>query len=394
MAGLDGEQDDIFRNFHSNYGSADMTVLCSAYENLFDDSFLKAYSIEIANCTKPVSFKNAYIDLEWHSDEIYSLADIFAKGLNMLRSFLLSKEIPKPPYRKILSSLLTYLLNKDIMEELDSVIDHSKTEEDVTYMLLNHLFLRVTPPTECIIDRQSNWRDSCPDSCKHDPIDITEHDTSIGHHTVWHGSVDAMIGKPRKDAAVALTRVGDSAGSPGFRSGMEVKKSFTDADLPSFQIISQCIVFSFLQRKLHPENKNSLIPTVGISATELVVYFYDCTNDILLQSLKSFSFEKAGVKRIQAVIVAWLIVNYKYLSDGFVEILTTVPKANFHKVCKDSLHVYENQMKQGGVERCESKKAPWWEFVTATKKMSERTVGIKRIKLDMANTSSASSENS
>ena len=203
-----------------------------------------------------------------------------------------------------------------------------------------------------------------------------------------------MIGKPRKDAAVALTHVGDSSGSPGFRSCIEVKKSSTDADLPNSRIISQCIVFSFLQRKLHPENASSLIPTVGISATEFVVYFYDCSNDILLQSLKSFSFEKAGVKRIQAVLVAWLIVNYKYLCDGFVEILTTAPKANFHKVCKGSLHVYEHQIMQGGVGRFQTKKTPWWDYVTATKKMSEHTVGIKKIKLDMVKSSSVSLESS
>ena len=111
MAESYGNQ-DVFTNFHSKYGIADMSLLCSAYENLFDESFLKAFSIDIANCTKAASFKKAYIDLQWHTDEIYSFADIFATGLTVLRSFLLSKEIPKPPYREILSSLLTYLINK------------------------------------------------------------------------------------------------------------------------------------------------------------------------------------------------------------------------------------------------------------------------------------------
>ena len=68
------------------------------------------------------------------------------------------------------------------MEELGSVVDHSKSEEDVIYMVMNHLFLRVTPPAECIIDQQSLWKESCPDSCKHEPLDITLHDTSIGKY--------------------------------------------------------------------------------------------------------------------------------------------------------------------------------------------------------------------
>ena len=38
---------------------------------------------------------------------------------------------------------------------------------------------------------------------------------------------------------------------------------------------------------------NSLIPTIGISDTELVVYFYDNEKDVLLQS-RGISFKEKG----------------------------------------------------------------------------------------------------
>ena len=179
-----------------------------------------------------------------------------------------------------------------------------------------------------------------------------------GHHEVWHGRMDALIGKPKViDIAVSVVKTQDedeeeSSDSQGFRSSIEVKQEFDNADKPNSQMISQTIVFSFLQKKMNASG-NTLIPTIGISGSELVVYFYDYEKDVLLQS-HGISFKKDGVSQIRTVLVAWLVVNYKYLCDGLVENLNSAPKANFFELCQDKEEIYRNKIRHGAVGQGEN----------------------------------------
>ena len=83
--------------------------------------------------------------------------------------------------------------------------------------------------------------------------------------------MDALIGTPSViDLAVTVfdrEQKRQNSDSQGFCS--EVKQDFICADKPR-QRLSETIVFSFLQKRMNP-SANSLIPTIGISDTELVV---------------------------------------------------------------------------------------------------------------------------
>ena len=111
----------------------------------------------------------------------------------------------------------------------------------------------------------------------------------VDNPAVWHGRVDALIG------SVALTSLSDSDDEDDDDEDdghfVEVKKKFVEIDIPHPQVISQAIVFSFLQNQRDSQQKKTLIPTIGVSSTQLVVYFYDSETDVLLQSAGVFLTE-------------------------------------------------------------------------------------------------------
>ena len=153
----------------------------------------------------------------------------------------------------------------------------------------------------------------------------------------------------------------DGTGGPGYRSG-----------------IARAIVFSFLQGKLHPEWKTSMIPTIGLSQSELIVYFYDHKNDVLLKTINGLNFKEAGENRIKAILVAWLVINYKYLCSGFVDNLSTAPKANFFEACKDMLDLYRNNIRHGGVGNGPNNKEPEFQ-IKYIKSVASLPSGIDKI---------------
>ena len=115
------------------------------------------------------------------------------------------------------------------------------------------------------------------------------------------------------------------------------------------QIISETIVFSFLQRKRHPDLNNFLIPCIGVSFTEVIFFFYDCENDVLLKSLPMSLHNEDGSLNYDLIIALWLVLNYKKLGSGLSERLHLAPKANFFKEAKDNLSVYRENLTQGDV---------------------------------------------
>ena len=173
----------------------------------------------------------------------------------------------------------------------------------------------------------------------------------LGNPAVWHGHIDALIGP------VALTRFSDLYDDDDYYSDDEevVKRKFVEIDIPDPQVISKAIVFSFLQNQQNTQQNISLIPTIGFSGTQLTVYFYDSKNDVLLQSA-GFFLNRGADDRIKAILVAWLVVNYKYLCDGLIDPLTTVPKANFFNVCDEAaLNIYKSDLMHRDTGRGETK---------------------------------------
>ena len=191
----------------------------------------------------------------------------------------------------------------------------------------------------------------------------------LGHSQIWHGRVDALIGRHSVvDLAVTVIDPEDNGENGSsrseYRSRTEAKQDFICSDKPHHQILSETIVFSLLQKRLNPSG-NSLIPTIGVSDTELVVYFYDNEKDVLLQS-RGIPFKSKGVMQITAVLVAWLVVNYKYLSDGLTDCLNEAPKANFFAHCESKEDIYRNRLRLGGVGKGENYLFDRWKFQNST----------------------------
>ena len=152
-----------------------------------------------------------------------------------------------------------------------------------------------------------------------------------------------------------------------------MKRKFVEIDIPDPQVISKAIVFSFLQNQQDTQQNISLIPTIAVSSTQLMVFFYDSKNDVLLQSA-GFFLNRGADDMIKAILVAWLVVNYKYLCDGLIDPLTTVPKANFFNVCDEAaLDIYKSDLMHRGVGRGETKTLSVYKYEQSTVEITPAT---------------------
>lgn len=120
------------------------------------------------------------------------------------------------------------------------------------------------------------------------------------------------------------------------------------------QMIAETVVFSFLQKKRHPEYCQYLFPCIGVNSQEMVVYFYDAEYDVLLESspipLHVTQKSLTGNVSVVAIIVSWLVVNHQYLCDGLTQVLKKTRSGFFHQAEK-RLFIYENELQFGNIER-------------------------------------------
>ena len=93
-------------------------------------------------------------------------------------------------------------------------------------------------------------------------------------------------------------------------------------------IISETIIFSFLQKKLHPERNHYLTPCIGVGNSSLIVMFYDSEHDVILESSHIPLFRPCSVNKYEfddaAILASWLTVNYKFFSSGLTEGMKTL----------------------------------------------------------------------
>lgn len=149
---------------------------------------------------------------------------------------------------------------------------------------------------------------------------------------------------------------GESETYKDIESAVEVKQrpfEMTDNSAGSglVQVAAETIVYSFYYKQIHPEQKNSLIPCIGVSHAGLIFYFYDSVHDVLLGSTH---FPLASSSPFQlnmtAIIAVWLVLNHKYLCNGLSLIdLEEVPRAHFLDVAKSKIDIYQRELKRGQV---------------------------------------------
>lgn len=158
---------------------------------------------------------------------------------------------------------------------------------------------------------------------------------------MWHGNLDIII---NSDLAVVEPLDEDQGSSLDGNSADE------NCLQRNHQIIAQTIVFSFLQKKRHPERNNFLTPCIGIGSSEMIVMLYDSEHDVLLESSSVPLFENNSSLEfsLKAILVCWLTVNYKYFCSGLCEEYKH-HKSNFFVHAKEKFQIYEDKLSLGNV---------------------------------------------
>lgn len=159
---------------------------------------------------------------------------------------------------------------------------------------------------------------------------------------MWHGNLDIVI------SDLAVVHVENETESADGKSIVEVKMK--SALSRNSETIAQTIVFSFLQKKAHPERDSFLTPCIGIGSSELVVMFYDSEHDILLESssIPLFTDPSSLEFSYTAILVSWLVVNYNFLCTGLPDHMTAY-NSDFCVHAGKKLKVYEENLVLGNV---------------------------------------------
>lgn len=170
----------------------------------------------------------------------------------------------------------------------------------------------------------------------------------IGNLEVWHGNLDIIINND-----LIVEPLENLPGSPGGKAPIEVKVKSTVLS-GNAQIISQTIVFSFLQKQTHPERKHFLTPCIGVGNTSMIVMFYDSEHDVILESTHIPLFRTCGVNKYEfddaAILVSWLSVNYKFLCSGLTEEMKKIDSGFFIEA-QEKIKIYEEKLQLGNIAR-------------------------------------------
>ena len=117
------------------------------------------------------------------------------------------------------------------------------------------------------------------------------------------------------------------------------------------QLVAETIVFAFLQNRLNPNLKNSLIPTIGISYRKIVFQFYDPVQDILIDSeLFDLFDENDECLAFETILALWLAMNYELFCTGITKKMTEANfTADFTSLVKpEIIEIYKKQLSFGG----------------------------------------------
>lgn len=171
---------------------------------------------------------------------------------------------------------------------------------------------------------------------------------------------------------------------PSGRHGNGFSGEGTETSLESSreQIMAQCIVFSFLQKKLHPDYVNHLIPSIGIARDRLVVFYYDCDNDVLLESSEMpFIMSQGGLVK-STFLALWLVLNFKYFCSGITKgMVESDLKSGFLDLVQGEVHHY-GQVTAPCVCPSVEPGSPWtWGPPPEKDEPAERIVNVNELKL-------------
>lgn len=187
-----------------------------------------------------------------------------------------------------------------------------------------------------------------------------------GNEQCWHESLDIIFGSIDLFTSVVKAKTSDE-GSPGGKIPVDINlDTFNNSDTRS-QILAQIITFSFLKRQMHIDTMTSfLVPCIALTKEELKVFFYDSENDLLIENREHKIFGDDGEINYEAVIILWLVLNYKFTGSGVTSTLLAAPKSNFCHHAEKMLNVYKGELKYTGVSKGNTYKPIDYRYLSKT----------------------------
>ncbi|XP_069102358.1 uncharacterized protein [Argopecten irradians] len=341
------QKDHIHENFTANLLkdiAVEIRSICD--EDCF--SFVRICPLTIlnSNAVDGAAFSRAYCRVGDYGEQ-YPFVCLFRKGLDILMNYLDEQETPSDPQENlVLDSLLHFLIQ---MTDADNHIPAETLEEledvDVAIFLANHLFAHLATSSHFLINDHhcKGDRIKCPCFKAQCQLKGQYSDTSIGNRSLWHGHLDIIV---NNEIIVKFSGETDSDDLRWKPFKVKQKSHLTR----NAEIMAETIVFSFLQKKNHPEDDHFLYPCIGIKGDEMVVYFYDAEHDVMIEStpvpLHVKSRTSMGHINLTAVVVSWLVINHKYLCSGLPDVLQT-KKAHFFDTVESKLSAYQNELQFG-----------------------------------------------
>ncbi|XP_033731092.1 uncharacterized protein LOC117320688 [Pecten maximus] len=295
------------------------------------NTFMKLIPWKIINTNADdgASFADAYCSVDLYPDA-YSIALIFHKGLEILLDYIIDNRKPVDEMQAHSLEVLLHFLDQNyftkpwsgnLMETLNR-----KSETDVTVFLANHFFGKLSLTPKFVINGQSKGtQDGIGCICSTDGCKMTGvfGDTGIGNPEVWHGNFDVLLNHTDTALKISIEEDGKNDHDDSPRKNVFEVKRRTSNICENDQIFAETIVFSFLQKQLHPYRKHHLYPCIAVNNENLVVYFYDSQHDVLLVSSPEPLFDqKTGHFQLATIFLSWLVVNHKCLCNGLSSDMT------------------------------------------------------------------------
>ncbi|XP_033725780.1 uncharacterized protein LOC117315619 [Pecten maximus] len=338
----DNDDDEIFTSFPVKL----IRQIAKHLETLCCESDYVFKTLKILNCNGAdynggIPFAKAYCSVTPGTRTLY-FGSVFVHGIKMLTAFLKNRQVPTDlPRKRLLRKLLFFLSDEGTHLLLKDLEKFHETE--LMMVLANHLYGKLTSSSKYMIDKNSTKEtDHCPCNSESCRLSGQFADTGIGNEEVWHGNLDIIV----DNDMVGLSY--PSGNKEEILGGNEAKIRHVDLSRNQ-QIISQTIVFSFLQKQRHPDSNNFLFPCIGAAHEGMVVYFYDSQKDILLESSFIPFMSVEGKVNVHAILASWFAVNYKYLSSGIPCSKSHDDKSAFLSHVKEKLGIYEHNLKFGNL---------------------------------------------
>ena len=176
----------------------------------------------------------------------------------------------------------------------------------------------------------------------------------VGNVDIWHGNIVILV----KHTAITIGRRAevpepddesddeeiypqpahktfkpDDSGQNYYT--VEVKKQ--DSDLYRYdvymQIISQTLTNAFAQRKLC---NLSLVPSIGCTADEFIIYFYHSERDVLLRRVHKHNLFCNEDMIFESVVELWFLNFYVFYPTLSKEVISKLPRSGFRNSLEDT----------------------------------------------------------